>query len=189
MLGKLGGVAYVTKEMIVAPLLLCLALLFMGGITLENLLYCVFGLLVMNLFVITLGIHCGMIYANSRTAISISLGTVFFLFLGVVTLLVLMVSFSGSFQQTNSPIPGVHCGRWCGVIRHPRCSQSFASDWRGFHHVTVRDFFAVTSFLLQQPLTVFLVMCGAYGLTIAALLVPAGVKFDFAMGRSRGGGE
>jgi ABC-type transport system involved in multi-copper enzyme maturation permease subunit len=188
-LGKLGGVAYVTKEMIVAPLLLCLALLFMGGITLENLLYCVLGLLVMNLFVITLGIHCGMIYANSRTAISISLGTVFFLFLGVVTLLVLMVSFSGSFQQQLAPFLAFIVGGGVGLFvtlgaRNPSPAIGVASITLPF-----ATFFAVTSFLLQQPLTVFLVMCGAYGLTIAALLVPAWSEFDFAMGRSRGGGE
>ncbi len=57
----------------------------------------------MNAFVIMLGVHCGMIYANSRSAIGVSLGTVFFLFLGVVTLLVLMVSFSGSFQTQLVP--------------------------------------------------------------------------------------
>jgi ABC-type transport system involved in multi-copper enzyme maturation permease subunit len=188
-LGKLGGVAYVTKEMIVAPLLLCLALFAWGGISAENLLYCILGLLVMNLFVITLGIHCGMIYANSRTAISISLGTVFFLFLGVVTLLVLMVSFSGSFQQQLAPFLAFIVGGGVGLFvtlgaRNPSPAIGVASLVLPF-----ATFFAVTSFLLQQPLTVFLVLGSAYGLTIAALLVPAWSEFDFAMGRSRGGGE
>ncbi len=38
--GKVAGVAYVTKEMILAPMLLCVALWFAGGLTLENLAYC-----------------------------------------------------------------------------------------------------------------------------------------------------
>jgi hypothetical protein len=188
-LGKLGGVAYVTKEMILAPMLLCGALYWFGGITLENLIYCVLGLAVMNLFVITLGVHCGMIYANSRTAISVSLGTVFFLFLGVVTLLVLMVSFSGSFQQQLAPFLAFIVGGGVGLFvtlgaRNPSPAIGTASLVLPF-----ATFFAITSFLLNQPLNVFLVTCFAYGLTIAALLVPAWSEFDFAMGRSKGGGE
>jgi ABC-type transport system involved in multi-copper enzyme maturation permease subunit len=188
-LGKMGGVAFVTREMIVAPVLLCLALCSLGGITLENLLYCLGGLTVMNLFVITLGIHCGMIYANSRTAIIISLGTVFFLFLGVATLLVLMVAFSGSFQQQLAPFLTFIVGGGVGLFvtlgaRNPSPAIGAASILLPF-----ATFFAVTSFLLQQPLTVFLMLGGAYGFTMFALLVPAWSEFDFAMGRARGGGE
>lgn len=189
LLGKIAGVAYVTKEMIAAPLLMCIALWLLGGLTLENLLYCIGGLLIMNLFVITLGIHCGMIYSNSRTAIGISLGTVFFLFLGVVTLLVLMVSFSGSFQTQLVPFLAFIVGGGVGLFvalgaRNPSGAIGLASFVLPF-----ATFFAITSFLLNQPLNVFLVTGFAYGLTIAALLVPALSEFDFAMGRSKGGGE
>jgi hypothetical protein len=189
LLGKLGGVAYVTKEMIAAPPLMCVALWLFGGLTLENLVYCVVGLLIMNLFVIMLGIHCGMIYANSRTAIGISLGTVFFLFLGVVTLLVLMVSFSGSFHTQLVPFLAFIVGGGVGLFvalgaRNPSGAIGLASFVLPF-----ATFFAITSFLLNQPLNVFLVTGFAYGLTIAALAVPALSEFDFAMGRSKGGGE
>ncbi|HMC10304.1 MAG TPA: ABC transporter permease subunit, partial [Pirellulaceae bacterium] len=94
--GKMLGVAYVTWEMLAAPLVLCMGLFFNGAITLANLFYLVVGLAVMDVFVITLGVHSGMNYANSRTAIGVSLGSVFFLFLGVVTLILFMISFSGS---------------------------------------------------------------------------------------------
>jgi ABC-type transport system involved in multi-copper enzyme maturation permease subunit len=189
LLGKVAGVAYVTKEMIAAPLLMCVALWFLGGLTLENLLYCLGGLLIMNLFVIMLGIHCGMIYANSRMAIGVSLGTVFFLFLGVVTLLWLMVSFSGSFQTQLVPFLAFIVGGGVGLFvalgaRNPSGAIGLASFVLPF-----ATFFAITSFLLNQPLNVFLVTGFAYGLTIAALVVPALSEFDFAMGRSKGGGE
>lgn len=187
--GKLAGVAYVTKEMIVAPVLLCIALWGFGGLTFENLLYCLAGLIVMNLFVITLGIHCGMIYANSRSAIGVSLGTVFFLFLGVVTLLWLLVSFSGSFQQQLVPFLAFIFGGGVGLfvalgIRNPSAAILTASLVLPF-----LTFFAVTSFLLNQPLNVFLVTAFAYGLAVAAMLIPALSEFDFAMGRSKAGGE
>ena len=45
------------------------------------------------------GVHVGMAYGNSRTAVAVSLGTVFFLLLGVATSMRIMVSFSGSFQM------------------------------------------------------------------------------------------
>jgi hypothetical protein len=175
--------------MIVAPLLMCGVLWYLGGLTFENLLYCLGGLLIMNLFVIMLGIHCGMIYANSRTAIGVSLGTVFFLFLGVVTLLVLMVSFSGSFQTQLVPFLAFIVGGGVGLFvalgaRNPSGAIGLASFVLPF-----ATFFAITSFLLNQPLNVFLVTGFAYGLTIAALVVPALSEFDFAMGRSKGGGE
>jgi ABC-type transport system involved in multi-copper enzyme maturation permease subunit len=189
LLGKLLGVAYVTKEMIVAPMLLCVALWALGALSLENLAYCVTGLAVMDLFVIMLGVHCGMIYANSRSAIGVSLGTVFFLFLGVVTLLVLMVSFSGSFQTQLAPFLAFIVGGGVGLFvtlgaRNPSPAIALASIVLPF-----ATFFAITSFLLNQPLNVFLVTSLAYGLTIAALMVPALSEFDFAMGRNREGAE
>lgn len=187
--GKILGVAYVTKEMIAAPLLMCVALWATGGLTFENLLYCLGGLVVMNLFVIMLGIHCGMIYSNSRTAIGMSLGTVFFLFLGVVTLLVLMISFSGSFQAQLGPFAGFIGGGALGLfvvlgLRNPSAAIALASGL-----LPLATFWAITSFMLGQPLTVFLTTTVAYGLTVAALMVPALSEFDFAMGRSKAGGE
>ncbi|HTN77272.1 MAG TPA: ABC transporter permease subunit, partial [Pirellulaceae bacterium] len=101
--GKLGGVCWVTKEMLLLPIVLCGLLWANGGLTFENLLYLVGSLIVMDLFAAMLGIHCGMHYANSRTAIGISLGTVFFLFLGVATCIVMMLSFAGSFESQLAP--------------------------------------------------------------------------------------
>ena len=101
--GKLAGVLWLCREMILLPFFLCGYLWWTGGISGENLVYTIGGLIVMDLFVTTLGLHCGMVYANSRSAIGVSLGVVFFLFLGVVTCLMMMISFSGSFQTQLPP--------------------------------------------------------------------------------------
>ncbi len=65
-LGKLGGVFYVAKEVVALPLALCVYLWWSGAISLEILVYLVGGLLLMDLFVATLGIHAGLAYTNSR---------------------------------------------------------------------------------------------------------------------------
>ncbi|MEE3219863.1 MAG: hypothetical protein VX257_06350, partial [Planctomycetota bacterium] len=95
--GKLGGVFYNTKEMVVLPVALGVYLWSRGAVSMENTTYLVAGLLVMNVFVGVLGIHCGLVHKNSRVAIATSLGTVFFLFVGIWTCMRIMMAFSGSF--------------------------------------------------------------------------------------------
>ena len=188
--GKLLGVLYVTKEMVLGPLLLIAALWFFGGITLENSLYVVVGILVMDVFAAMLGIHYGMTYSSSRTAILVSLGTVFFLFVGVVTCLVIMVSFRSSFQNQLAPFLAFILGGGVGLYvalgyRNP--SPAIAASSLVLPFAT---FFAITGFLVgNQELTVFVVITASYGFTIAAMLVPAVSAFDIAMGRTRGGEE
>ena len=50
-------------------------------------------------------------------------------------------------------------------------------------------FFAVTSFLVDHWLEVFLVTAAAYGFTTLALLIPAVNEFDVALGRSKAANE
>jgi hypothetical protein len=189
-LGKLGGVFWVTRLMVILPLLLCLYLWWIGGISLENLTYLLGGLAVMFLFAAVLGIHCGMIYASSRTAITVSLGMVFFLFLGVVTCILMMISFSGSFQVQLAPFLAFIMGGAIGMYlalgaRNPSAAIAAASIVAPF-----ATFFAITSFLLgNRELTVFLVISSAYGFAVAAMLVPAIGEFDIAMGRTQGNEE
>jgi ABC-type Na+ efflux pump permease subunit len=187
--GKLGGVAYVAKEMIVLPVVLGILAFAVGALSLFNLLMLMIGLAVMNLFVITLGVHCGLHYANSRHAIGVSLGNVFFLCLGVVTLMLLLISFSGSFQVQYAPFLAFIVGGGVGIfvslgIRNPSGAIALASMV-----LPLATFFAVTSFLVAHWSDVFLVTVAAYGFAIAAMLVPALSGFDVALGRSRGGNE
>ena len=182
--GKLGGVFWVTKEMVVAPMVLCMALWWAGGVSLEGLVYLLGGLVVMNIFVAMLGIHYGMSYANSRTAISLSLCTVFFLFLGVATCIVMLISLSGSFQGQWGAFLAFIVGGSLGLfvalgVRNPSKAIFLASALVPFF-----TFYAIVSFLLDGTLSVFLVTCVTYGFTTAALLIPALFNFDFAMGRT-----
>jgi ABC-type Na+ efflux pump permease subunit len=187
--GKMAGVAYVTWEMIALPLILCLALAVAGALTIENLLYLVLGLVVMDVFVIMLGIHCGMNYANSRSAIGVSLGSVFFLFLGVVTLLLFMISFSSSFQTQLTPFLAFVVGGSVGLfVTLGIRNASSAIGWAALA-LPFATFFAITNFLVDHVAAAFMVTAATYGFTTAAMLVPALYEFDIAMGRTRAGGE
>jgi ABC-type transport system involved in multi-copper enzyme maturation permease subunit len=181
--GKLGGVLYNTKEMILLPLLLCFGLWCQGGLDLEVLVYLVLGLTVLYLFVAMLGVHAGMMYANSRSAIATSLGTVFFLFVGVATCMRMMVAFSGSFEA-QLPFLGLLILGGAGLylalgVRNPSTAIGLASFL-----CPLATFYAITSFFLSQPHLVFVAMVAAYGFTTVAMLIPAVDEFDVATGRT-----
>ncbi|UUO07441.1 ABC transporter permease [Blastopirellula sp. J2-11] len=184
--GKLMGVLWVTKEMVIAPLLLTFYLWWQDGMNTENLVFLSLGLAVMYLFVTTLGIHCGMIYASSRVAIGVSLGTVFFLFLGVITCILLMISFSDSFHFQLFPFLGFIAGGGLGLyvaIGHRNPSPAIAT---AAFVVPLATFYAITTLLLNKNLEVFLVTAFSYGFTTFAMLIPAIYEFDVEMGRTSG---
>ena len=183
--GKLGGVAWVARAMIVCPLVLCIYLWWHGGLTVPNLFFLVGGLAVMNLFVAMLGMHCGMNYANSRTAITVSLGTVFFLFLGIATCMLMMVSFSGSFQTQLQPFLAFNLGGAVGL--YVALGSRIESPALGIAAISLpfATFYAITSFILDYTPYVFVATVLAYGFTTAAMMVPALSEFDFAMGRGK----
>jgi hypothetical protein len=187
--GKLGGVFWVCKWIIAPPLILCVYLWWQGAIKLENVLYLVAGLAVMDVFVAVLGIHVGMAYSNSRTAVAVSLGTVFFLLLGVATCMRIMVSFSGSFQMQLWPFVGVILGGWAGLyaalgIRNPSVAIGLAA-----FACPLATFVGITSYFNGQTLGVFMIASLAYGFATAAMLIPAIFEFDVATGRTTDAGE
>jgi hypothetical protein len=182
--GKLGGVFYNTKEIVALPMLLWGYLGLAGAIGVENLLYVLGGLGVLYAFVAMLGIHAGMIYANSRAAIGTSLGTVFFLFVGVATCMWMMIAFSGSFEVQLFPFAAMFLGGGLGLYvalgaRNPSTAIGLASFLCPF-----ATFYAITSISLGSTLGVFLVVAAAYGFTTAAMLIPAIYEFDVATGRT-----
>jgi ABC-type transport system involved in multi-copper enzyme maturation permease subunit len=182
--GKLGGVFYVSKEFVILPLALAGYMWWCGALPLEHLIYLLGGLLLMNVFVATLGIHTGLAYTNSRNAVAVSLGTVFFLFVGVATCMRIMISFSGSFQLQLAPFLALMIGGSTGLFvalgsRNPSQAIGLASLL-----LPALTFVAITSYLQGQSLGVFLVVAFTYGLTTAAMLVPAISEFDVATGRT-----
>ncbi|MEX0794682.1 MAG: ABC transporter permease subunit [Pirellulaceae bacterium] len=184
--GKLGGVLWVTREMLVAPIAITFYLLYAEVMSPISLFYAVGGLLVIDVFVAMLGLHCGMIYANSRTAIGVSMGTVFFLFLGVITCVLLMISFTESFQFQLFPFLGFIAGGGLGLYvaigyRNPSPAMTAAA-----FAVPLATFYAIVTFLLEKGFEVFLVTAMAYGFTTLAMLIPALFDLDIEVGRRAG---
>lgn len=183
--GKLGGVFYNAKEMVVLPMLLCAYLCLSDVMSLENLVYLLGGLAVLYVFVATLGIHAGMIYANSQGAIATSLGTVFFLFVGVAACMWILVALGGSFEAQLPAFVAFTVGGGVGLyaalgVRNPSPAIGIASFL-----CPLATFYAMTSFLgVDYTLGVFLVTAAAYGFATAAMLVPAIYEFDVATGRT-----
>jgi ABC-type transport system involved in multi-copper enzyme maturation permease subunit len=184
--GKLLGIFRVTAWVIVPPILLCFYLWWRGALSFENLFYLAVGLLIMNTFVAMLGIHVGMAYSSSRTAVAVSLGTVFFLFVGVATAMRIMISFSGSFQMQFLPfamaLGGGSAALWVALgIRNPSPAIGLTALV-----APAATFIAITSFLRPggDPLTVFIVTALCYGFATAAMLIPALYEFDVAAGRT-----
>ncbi len=187
--GKLGGALYNTKEMVVAPLALTAYLWAIGSLSTEHAGYLGAALLVLIAFVTMLGVHAGMSYENSRSAIGASLGTLFFLLVGVATCMRMIVAFSGSFQFQLQPFLAFMIGGAIGLYmtlgaRNPSSAILWASAL-----CPIATFFAITSFWQQNMLEAFLLTVAAYGFTTIALLVPDVYEFDVATGRATAGGE
>jgi len=181
--GKLGGAFYNSKEMVVLPMLLCAWLWHEGVLGTENFAYLLIGLPVLYLFAAMLGVHAGMNYASSRSAIATSLGTVFFLFLGVATCMRMMIAFSGSFEA-QLPFLGLLIFGGGGLylalgVRNPSPAIGLAS-----FACPLATFYAITSLLLHQTHLVFLAIVASYGFMTVAMLIPAIDEFDVATGRT-----
>lgn len=187
--GKLAGVLFNTKEMVLVPLLIGVGLCVAGQLSIENLVYVTGGYLALVAFAAMLGVHAGLTYEHSPSAVAVSLGTVFFLFVGVAACMRVMIAFSGSFGVQMQPFLAFMGGGGVGLflalgVRNPSTALLIASLACPF--VT---FFAITSFLLGQTLNVFLVTTAMYSFATAAMLVPAIHEFDVTTGRTTLGEE
>jgi len=185
--GKLGGIFYNTKEIVLLPLALCCYLGWEGAIDVENLSYLLIGMAVLYVFVAVIGLHCGMIYENSPAAIATSLGTVFFLFIGVATCMRIMVAFSGSFNAQLPPFLAFMLGGGLGL--HVTLGSKISSRAIALASFAcpIATFYSITNFLRGDQgdmLIVLLVAIAAYGFTTAALLIPAIYEFDETTGRT-----
>ena len=129
--GKLGGVFYNTKEMVLLPMLLCAGFGWPERWVSRTCFSCWAVWPCLYVFAATLGLHAGMSYANSGAAIATSLGTVFFLFLGVAVCMRIMMAFSGSFQRAVSAVLRLHGVRRRRALRGARAAQSVDGHRRG----------------------------------------------------------
>ncbi len=182
--GKLGGVFYNAKELIVIPPALGVALLLQGRISAESLTYVIVGYLVLAIFSATLGMHSGLSFLSSRSAIANSLGTMFFLFIGVFIFMMLLVEAQSSFalqMQSFIVIIGAGSVALLASLSHRTPSPALTASAFSLPFIT---FYAITEFLLQGSLGVCVAIVVAYGFTTLAMMIPAISEFDAALGRS-----
>lgn len=187
MTGKILGAVWNAREMIVVPIvLLVLAMIALpdSGITGENLIYLIAGYVVLSLFATMLGLHAGLTYENSRAAIGNSLGTMFFLFVGIFIFMLLLVEARSSFAiQMQSFIVFIGLGS-IGLYssltyKNPSNALTIAAIVLPF-----LTFYAITDFLLGGSLGVAFWICVAYGFAAIAMLIPSISDFDVALGKT-----
>ncbi len=187
MLGKIGGALWNAREMIVLPILLLIWMTVSGSVrtlTVENCSYLVISYLVLAVFAVTLGLHSGLTYENSRSAIGNSLGTMFFLFVGIFIFMLLLVEARSSFAiQMQSFIVFIGFGSLAlySSLTHKNPSSALTLASMALPFLT---FYAITGFLLDGNLGVCFWICVAYGFTVIAMLIPAMTDFDVALGRN-----
>lgn len=182
--GKLGGIFYNSKEVLLVPLLFLVAYAAQGHLGVENLLYLLLGLASLAWFCALLGVHSALSYEVSRKAILHSLGTVFFLFVGTFICLVMIVEARASFALQFAPflvfIIGGGVGLWASLgRRNPSTALFIAAITLPF-----LTFYAITGYLLGNTLGVALSVIVAYGFASIAMLIPAVSEFDYALGRT-----
>jgi ABC-type Na+ efflux pump permease subunit len=189
--GKLWGVLWNVKEMIVPPLVFLIWLAWKGYIPGETFVFVIFTTLVLILFNIALGLHVGLRRVNTRVAIGLSLGTIFFIFV-CTFLCIYLINIGGRFeyQFTNFIfflVIGIG-GLWLVLSGDkPSTALLIASIL-----CPVGLFYAITNVMVGNvrtglggdPLWPFLVTVFGFGFTIAAIAVPLLSEFHVTIGAS-----
>lgn len=182
--GKIGGILYNTKELILLPLIMIGYIAVSFSVGFEPLLYLCLGYLVLVAFATILGLHSGLGFENSRAAIGNSLGTMFFLFVGIFIFMVLLLEARSSFFiqfQSFILFIGVGSIGLYASLTHSNPSGALTLSAGILPFLT---FYAITEFILGGSLSVFVAISAAYGFTTLAMLIPTVSEFDAALGRT-----
>jgi ABC-type Na+ efflux pump permease subunit len=209
--GKLLGICYNTWHYLWPPLVLAGVYAVLGMLATPprhhpellawrntESVVCVLGVTVLLLgFVMVLGIHVALGRQNSRQAITHSLGTVFFLSVGTLICVYLILINGGRFEyQWPSFIAYVALGIgglwWVLSGDRPSSALTVASFL-----CPLAVLYTVINIVVAKPgsdesadpLIPFLVLVGTFGFSVAAMLVPLLSEFDLAMGRTTGGSD
>ncbi|MDR2761795.1 MAG: ABC transporter permease subunit [Planctomycetaceae bacterium] len=182
--GKLGGIFFNMKWIILLPVLICVYLYFHRAIDGRLLFFLITGLITLYAFVAMVGVYIGMQYDNTKAAMATSLGIVFFLFVGVAACIWIMVAFSGSFETQLIPFSAFMIGGGIGLYttlgaRNPSTAIATAS-----FILPISVFYVITAMLLGAYHLVFVVLVAAFGFTTIAMLIPSVAEFDVATGRT-----
>jgi ABC-type Na+ efflux pump permease subunit len=208
--GKLGGIAWNTKEYLLPPLLLAGVYAYYGYLATPpaghpalrapmnvTALACVIcASLVLLAFATVLGIHVALRTPNSRLAIINTLSTIFFLSVGTLVCIALIL-INGRFEYQWGSfvfflVAGVGGLWWVLNGERPSGALTWAS-W--FCPLAV--LYTVMNILVARPgsqesadpLIPFLVIAASFGFAIAAMLIPLVSEFDVALGRTSGGAD
>lgn len=204
--GKLLGIAWNVKEFLIPPLVLAGVYAGLGwlatpprgqeelraGMNAGALLCTLGALLILLAFVGVLGLHVALRSASSRVAIVNTLGTVFFLSGGTL-ISIYLILISGSFEyQWTSFILFVSTGiggLWWVLSGNRPSGALTVAAWL----CPLAMYYTVTNIIVAKPgseestdpFMPFLVVAGAFGFTITAMLVPLLSEFDVALGRTQ----
>ncbi len=182
--GKLYGILYNSKEMIALPVLTAIAMWILRLLSGENLVFFLVDFLLLCHFAAMLGLHAAITYTSSRTAVANSLGTIFFLMVGILLCSFLIVLSDREFgRQLLSFMIFIGAGSVAlfGSLGAKNPSQAIAlvalltPFW---------TFYCIISLVNGDLMAAFLVSAGVYGFAILAMLVPAVGDFDIALGRT-----
>jgi len=185
--GKLGGVLYNSKELILTPWAFLIYLTTIGACTAENFVYISIGFFTLVMFSALLGLHSGLNYGSSRTAIANSLGTMFFLFVGIILCMILILQARSSYALQLPSFLVFIVGGSLALGASLNARTPAPALWLSAWVLPFCTFYAITSFLLGQTLGVCLFITAAYGFTAIAMLVPAVSEFDIALGKRNAG--
>ncbi len=182
--GKLYGALYNVKEMVVLPVLWLLYLGSIGVITGEATVMSIVDFLLLCHFSAMLGLHSAITYTNSRTAVASSLGTLFFLMVGILFCAYLIILSNGEFgRQLLSFLIFIGAGSVAlfGSLgaKNPSRAIALVSLLTPFC-----SFYCIISLINGDLMAAFLVSMGMYGFGLLAMLVPAVGDFDIALGRT-----
>jgi len=182
--GKLYGVLYNTKEMVVLPILLALWFAVIRAMSVEAVVYVIIDFLLLAHFSAMLGLHAALTYTNSRTAVANSLGTIFFLMVGILVCAFLIILSDTEFgRQLLSFLIFIGAGSVAlfGSLgsKNPSHAIALVALLTPFC-----SFYCVISLLNGDIMAALLVSFGVYGFALLAMLVPAVSDFDIALGRT-----
>lgn len=209
--GKLLGITWNTKEFILPPLLLTLIYGARGQLAaapgrpellltrnIESVVCIVIALVVLMAFTMVLGLHVALRTYNSRLSVINTLGTVFFLSVGTLVCIYLIL-INGRFEYQWFSFIGFLSAGIGGLWWVLNGDRQWTAPALTLASVVcpIAVFYTVTNILVGKPgqlesadpLTPFLVTSSAFGFALAAMLIPLLSEFDVAVGRTSGIGE
>ena len=129
--GKLYGILYNSKEMIALPVLTAIAMAFLGMLSGENLVFFLIDFLLLCHFAAMLGLHAAITYTSSRTAVAHSLGTIFFLMVGILLCAFLIMLNRQEVARQLLQLHDLHRGRQRGALRLAGRQESLPRHYAG----------------------------------------------------------